>query len=333
MNVCTRRHALALAGGSAAAWAAGWPGPVAAADALMPLLKVFFGYPTAGVGGLVSLGVGERLVGRYAKSFIVESKPGAAGRLVVDAVKRAPTDGSAVYVTPSSVLAMYPHVYAKLNYDPLTDFAPIGNICEFVHGLAVGPAVPESVKTVNDFVAWCKAHPSQANIGNPGQGSLPHLLTLLLSRATGMKFESIAYAGGPPGVTDTIGGSLTAMMATEGQFITFLGDGKLRLLATSGTRRSRFSPNVPTFAEQGIQNIQISEWIGMFAPAGTPAAVTERIALALRDALAQPDIGASFAKFAIQAAPTTPDELRRRLKADFDYWGPVIKSTGFTPLA
>lgn len=299
----------------------------------VPLLKILFGYPTAGVGGLVTLGVGQKLVGSYAKAMFVDSKPGAAGRLILDTVKTAPNDGSTLYVTPSSVLAMYPHVYKKVNYDPFTDVVPVSTLCEFVHGLAVGPAVPESVKTLTDFIAWCKANPTQASIGNPGEGSLPHFLTMLLSQATGIKFESIAYGGGPPGVKDAMGGQLPAMMATEGQFITYLPDGKLRLLATSGQQRSRFSPKVPTFSEQGVKTIQVSEWIGMFAPAKTSTAVTARIAQSVGIALAQPDLVESFAKYGIQAAPSTPDELARRLKADYEFWGPVIKSTGFTPLS
>jgi len=324
----TRRQLLALMGGAAVL-----PPLAALASEPVPLLKILFGYPTAGVGGLVTQGVGEKLIGSYAKAVMVDSRPGAAGRLVLEAVKTAPPDGSTVFVSPSSVLAMYPHVYKKLSYDPFTDVVPVSNLCEFVHGLAVGPAVPESVKSLADFVAWCKANPKQANIGNPGEGSLPHFLTMMLGQAVGVKFEAIAYGGGPPGVKDTLGGQLTAMMATEGQFVTFLPEGKLRLLATSGAQRSRFSPSVPTFAEQGVKSIQITEWIAMFAPAKTPPATCAQIAQAVRGALGNADLGANFAKFAIQPAPSTPDELAKRLKADYDYWGPVIKSTGFTPLS
>jgi tripartite-type tricarboxylate transporter receptor subunit TctC len=330
MTPIDRRHALAALGSAAATLA--WP-RTAFADEQVPLLKILFGYPTAGVGGLVTQGVGEKLTGSYAKAVIVESKPGAAGRLILEAVKGAPADGSTVFVSPSSVLAMYPHVYKKLSYDPFSDMVPVSNLCEFVHGLAVGPAVPESVKTLGDFVAWCKAHPGQANIGNPGEGSLPHFLTLLLSQSTGFKFESIAYGGGPPGVKDTMGGQLTAMMATEGQFITFLPEGKLRLLATSGAQRSPFSPNVPTFTEQGMKGMQVSEWIGMFAPSRTPSSITARIAAAVHTALASPGLAANFAKYAIQPAPSTPEELGRRLRADFDFWGPTVKATGFSPLS
>lgn len=156
--------------------------------------------------------------------------------------------------------------------------------------------MPESVKSLTDLILWFKANPDKASIANPGEGSLPHFLTMLLSRAIGLNIEPIAYGGGPPGVKDTLGGQVPAMIATEGQFITLYRDGKLRLLATSGAQRSPFSPNVPTFAEQGIRNIQISEWIGMFAPAKTPTAITTRLSAAVRAGLSQPDLMENFGK-------------------------------------
>jgi tripartite-type tricarboxylate transporter receptor subunit TctC len=328
-SIDRREFVTGLAAGAAAMM---WPSLGRAEDPIA-LLKILFGYPPGGAGELVTRGLGMKMTPGYAKAAIVDAKPGAAGRLVMEAIKSAPTDGSAVLVTPSSVVSMYPHVYSKLSYDPFADLAPVSRICDFVHGLAVGPGVPESVKTLADLILWFKANPDKASIANPGEGSLPHFLTMLLSRATGLKIEPIAYGGGPPGVKDTLGGQVPAMIATEGQFITLYRDGKLRLLATSGAQRSPFSPNVPTFAEQGIRNIQIGEWIGMFAPAKTPMAITTRLSAAVRAGLSQPDLIENFGKYAIKPMPSTPEELGQLLKADYDFWGPTIQSTGFTPLS
>jgi tripartite-type tricarboxylate transporter receptor subunit TctC len=309
-----------------------WPS-FSHADEPIAVLKILFGYPPGGVSELVTRAIGAKLTPGYAKSAIVDSRPGAAGRLIMEAVKAAPSDGSAVLVTPSSVVSMYPHVYSKLSYDPFSDITPVSTICDFVHGLAIGPSVPESVKSLADLIAWFKANPDKASVANPGEGSLPHFLTMLLSKAVGVKIEPVPYAGGPPGVRDTLGGQVPAMIASEAQFITHYREGKLRLLATSGAQRSPFSPDVPTFREQGAPNIQVSEWIGMFAPAKTPSAVIARISAAVNAALAQPDVIESYSKFAIRPAPSTPEDLGKRLKADFDFWGPTIKSTGFTPLS
>ena len=332
MKNVSRRTFLQSSSGLAAASLLGLP-PCASAQEAIRQLTILFGYPPGGAGDIVTRGVGDKITGPYAKIVVVENKPGAAGRLVMESVKRAPADGSALLITPSSVLALYPHVYKQLSYDSFADLTPVSTLCEFVHGFAVGPAVPESVKTLADFIGWCKANPDKASVGNPGEGSLPHFLTMLLSRAAGVKLEAIPYAGGPPGVRDLIGGQLPAMMATEGQFITFFRDGRLRMLATSGPARSRFSPGVATFAEEGFKEIVVSEWIGMFAPARTPAAIVERASAAVRTAITQPDLAEKFATFAIIPAPTTPAELGARLKADYDFWGPVIKSTGFTPIS
>lgn len=316
----------------ASATALAWPS-IGRAEEPIALLKILFGFPPGGPGELVTRGVGTKMTPGYAKAAIVDSKPGAAGRLIMESVKTASADGSVVLVTPSSVVSMYPHVYAKLSYDPFADITPVSTICEFVHALVVGPAVPESVKSLADLIAWFKANPDKASVANPGEGSLPHFLTMMLSKAVGVKIEAIPYAGGPPGVKDTMGGQVPAMIANEAQFINLYREGKLRLLATSGAQRSPFSPNVPTFAEQGVRNIQVSEWIGMFAPAKTPTTVTTRISAAVRSALAQPDLIESFGKYAIRPMPSTPEELGKRLKVDYDFWGPTIKATGFTPLS
>lgn len=323
-----------LTGASALAAALALPGWAQTPHAEpIALLKILFGYPPGGVSDLVTRSIGQKMTGGYAQAVIVENKAGAAGRLVMESLRTTPADGSVVLVSPSSVLAMYPHVYSKLGYDARTDLTPVSMICEFVHALAVGPAVPDSVKTLQDFIAWCKANPDKASIGNPGEGSLPHFLTMLLSKATGVKLQAIAYAGGPPGVRDTLGGQVPAMMANEGQFAAYARDGKLRLLATSGEKRSRFSPNVPTFTEEGIRSIQVSEWIGMFAPARTPQANVRRISEGVAAALAQADIIESYSKYALVPTSSTPEELGKRLKADHEFWATVIKSTGFTPLS
>ncbi len=190
-------------------------------------------------------GVGEKMVGSYTKAVIVESKPGAAGRLIVETVKASPTDGSALYVTPSSVLAMYPHVYKKVSYDPFTDFVPVSNLCEFVHGLAVGPAVPESVKTLAGFHRLVQGQPDAGQHRQPGRRLAAALPDTAAEPGDGCQVRVDRLRRWRAGVKDTLGGQLTAMMATEGQFVTFLPEGKLRLLATSGAQRSRFSPKCP----------------------------------------------------------------------------------------
>src|SRR5690606_5832837 len=139
-------------------------------------------------------------------------------------------------------------------------------------GLAIGPAVPASVNTLEDFITWCKANPGQADCANPGEGSSPHFLTIMLARAAGVAIQPIPYKGTGPAINDVIGGQVPAIMVVaEGAYLNFQKEGKLRILATTGAERSRFFPDVPTFKEQGFGSIVFKEWFGLFMPAKTPS--------------------------------------------------------------
>ncbi len=228
---------------------------------------------------------------------------------------------------------MYPYVYTKLGYDPVRDLVPVSQVCDFVHALAVGPAVPASVKTLQDFAAWCAANPKAANCGNSGDGSMPHFLTIMLSRALKTQIEPVPYKGAAPAVNDLLGGQLTSLIAPEGTFTPYMTDGRLRLLGISGEKRSPFFPSVRTFAEQGAASVVASEWFGMFMPAKTPPAVVARASQAIAAAVRLPEMTEKFAKFGMVNVGSSPDELQSRLKADLQFWGPVVKSSGFTPLS
>ncbi|MDQ5898854.1 MAG: Tripartite-type tricarboxylate transporter, receptor component TctC [Pseudomonadota bacterium] len=296
-------------------------------------LRLMCGFPPGGSADAISRWMGERLAGVVARSVVVDNRTGAGGRLAIETLKSAPPDGSTLLLTPSSTLAMYPHVYQKLNYDPLADLAPVSQVCDFVHGLAVGAAVPASVRTLPQFIAWCKAHPDQASIANTGDGTMPHFLTILLGRAMGTKIEAVPYKGAAPAINDVIAGQIAAIIAPEGTYTSYLADGKLRLLATSGERRSRFFPNVGTFAEQGAKSLIVGEWFALFAPARTPAALITRAAATITAAVRTEDLQTKLAKFGMSPVGSTPAALGDRLKADLAFWGPVVKSTGFTPLS
>ena len=143
-------------------------GPSQAQDAL-DSLKILVGYPPGGSNDVVSRWVADKLIGTYAKVALVDNKPGAAGRVVVDVLKSLPANGKTMLPTPSSVVTLYPHIYRQLSYDPVADLMPVAVACDQVHGLAVGTTVSEQVRTVADFVAWAKANPAKANCGNPGK--------------------------------------------------------------------------------------------------------------------------------------------------------------------
>jgi tripartite-type tricarboxylate transporter receptor subunit TctC len=198
------------------------------------------------------------------------------------------------------------------------------------HGLAVGPMVPASVKTVKDFVAWCKAHPDRASYASPAAGSTPHFLGALLSLNTGVAMTHVAYRGSVPGVSDLIGGQIAAMFTPHGDFLANHRVGKLRLLATSGKSRSPFVPEVATFAEQGFPELTVEEWFGFFAPAKTPASVVAAANSAINQSLKDKGLLDSLALQGLLPLGGSSDEMAKDMRRQFDYWGPVVKRIGFT---
>lgn len=329
MNLLSRRAVLRTAGHCVVLCATASPLVTTARSAADPV-KILCGYPPGSPPDLVARKVAERMAGSYARSVIVENKTGAAGRLAVDALKASAADGGVMLLTPASVMTMYPHTYANLSYSPFTDLEPVSMGADFSHALAVGPLVPASVRTVRDFIAWCRSNPLSATCGNPGAGSLPHFIAVLLEREGSVQIKHVPYRGTGPAVHDMLGGQIAAAIGPEGNFLPLVKDGRVRVIALTDSTRSRFLPEVPTFSEQGFKSIQLREWFGFFMPAATPRTLVADAAAAISRAIAQPDLVESFALIGMTAVSDSPAELTRKLRSEYEYWGPVIKSTGFT---
>ncbi len=314
---------------------------VAALGALRPFdalaqavdqVRIFYGFPPGSAGDGVSRRVGEKFVGSaYTKNAgVVENKTGAGGRIAMDSLKAAPADGSALALSPWSVLAIYPHIYSKLSYDPVKDFLPVSIAAIMHHGLAVGPLVPASVKTVKDFLVWAKANPKDASYGSPAAGSPPHFIGALLGINNGVELKHVPYRGSVPGVTDVVGGQLAAMVTPSGDFLQYHRVGRLRLLATSGRERSPFSPDVATFAEQGFPELTTEEWFGFYAPAKTPTSIVAAANAAINAALKEKSVIESLAVTGLIARGSSVEEMAASQKTEFDRWGPLVKKIGFT---
>ena len=306
---------------SSAAWAQG-----------LEQVKIFYGFPAGSAGDSVARRVGEKLAGSaYTKNVgVVDNKPGAGGRIALEALKAAPADGSALALSPFSVLAIYPHIYSKLSYEPFKDFVPVSIGAMMHHGLAVGPLVPASVKTVKDFLAWAKANPKDASYGSPAAGSPPHFIGALLGLSQQVDMRHVPYRGSVPGVTDVVGGQIAAMLTPCGDFIANHKAGKLRVLATSGAKRSPFYPDVPTFAESGFPELTVEEWFGFYAPAKTPAATLAAANAAINAAVKDKSVIDSLAVVGLIAQGSTAEDMAKSQKAEFDRWGPLVKKIGFT---
>ncbi|UYN94683.1 MAG: Bug family tripartite tricarboxylate transporter substrate binding protein [Enhydrobacter sp.] len=329
----SRRNLVRASGAVVALSALGVHAGRAAAQGTQPLESVRFvtGFPPGGTSDTLCRRVAESIKGSaYTKTAIVENKPGAGGQIAVQAMKGAATDGSVILQTPASMLMIYPHIYKNLAYNAFTDVTAITLACTFDFGFCVGPAVPDSVKDVAGFLAWCKANPDKANYGSPAAGSVPHFIGVLLGQAAGIELKHVPFRGSAPAVQDLVAGQVQAVSAPVGEFTQQANAGKIRFLGVSGAARSRFAPNVPTFAEQGYKDLVFTEWFGFFAPGGTPASVVDRANAVLRIALADKAVVDGLAVMGLEAKSSTPAELATLLKTSHDRWGPIVKKIGFS---
>ena len=319
-----RRQTLAAAAVAAVGW------PLRAAAQGPETARVLCGFPPGGTTDAVSRRVADKLRGVLAATVLVENKPGAAGRLAVEELKRSAPDGSSLLLTPASMITLYPHIYTKLAYG-MDDVTPVCTAGVIEFGFGVGPMVPETVRNLKDFLAWAKANPAQANFASPGAGSPPHFLGALLSKESGVELRHVPYRGSAPGLQDLLGGQVAAMSSPVGDYLQYIKAGKLRLLATSGAKRSRFTPDVATYTEQGFKPLEMREWYGFFLPGKASAELVQRAAAAIRAAVATPDVVEGFAALGVEASANTPAELAAAVKSENAAWGPIVKRVGFTP--
>ena len=293
-------------------------------------LKIVTGFPAGGTSDNICRRVATRLTGAYATNAVVENKTGAGGQIAIQFVKNQPADGSVLLQSPTSMFSIYPHIFSKLPYDPVADITPVSLGCVFDFGFAIGPLVPASVKNVNDFVAWAKANPTQANFGSPAAGSTPHFVGALLGLKANIDLKHAAYRGTQPALQDMMGGQLAAVSGPIGDITQHLTSGKVRVLATSGPKRNRFVPEIPTFAEQGFKDLTHSEWFAFFLPPKASADTLAKVNAALKTALASKDVIDGLATFGLEAMSSSPAELADLLKKDTAKWAPIVKAIGFT---
>ena len=293
-------------------------------------LKIVVGFPPGGAADSVARLLAEQLRGSYAPLVLVDNKPGAAGRLGAQTVKAGPADGTQILVTPASILTIYPHVYKNLGYDSLADFTPVGSVARVAFALSVSSAVPANIKTVADYVAWAKANPKDANFGSPAAGATPHFVGTMLGRDAGVTLNHIPFKGGAPLVTDLLGGQIQSGVNVVTEIAQHAQGGKLRVLAVSGAKRSRYLPGIPTFAESGFAGVAADEYFAVFAPAKMPQELVLKLNTAIRTALKSKAMIEGLEKLAFEVSGESSDEFTKIVKTEITRWGPVVKASGFS---
>ncbi len=301
--------------------------PAAHAQPMLRQLTIVVAFPAGGATDAVARLVAEGLRGKYAETVIVENRAGGGGRLGAVHVKNAPADGSVMLFGPAFPMAIFPHIYRTLPYDPLADFIPVATTSKGAFALSVGPAVPASVRTAADFIAWTKANPDKATYGAPAGGG-QHFAGALFAKQAGIPLRMVPYKGGAPSVVDVLGGHIASVVTPLPEVLQHAKDGKLRMLATTTERRSPFTPDVPTMRELGY-DVVFQDWSGFLVPAGTPAAVVARANAAINEAVASPKVAAALQAQGTDVDTNSPAEFARLYRQAWDRYRDVVAATGF----
>lgn len=303
------------------------PSPLTAQIGAVPV-RIVFPFTAGGSGDALARIIGEHLREGINRPVIIENKTGAGGRIGVESVVKAAADGDTILITPIAPISIYPHVYDKLAYDPFTDLEPLAHVADFEFAIAIGPQVP--AKNLKELVAWLQANPNAANYGTPGAGTLPHFFAVSFRNAIGVDLRHVGYRGSAAVMTDLIGGQITMASTTTADLLPAHQAGKIRILATSDTKRSPLLPEVPTFKEEGY-DISGTSWYAMYVPARTPAETIARLNKVIVDAVRRPEVKERLLKLGLYATGSSPEELRKIQKRDSDLWEPSIKASGFKP--
>jgi tripartite-type tricarboxylate transporter receptor subunit TctC len=290
------------------------------------VVRVVIPWPAGGSNDVVGRMVMQKLSESLGQQFVVDNRGGASGSIGADIVAKAAPDGYTIMVHSTTHVGNA-HIYGKkLTYDTLKDFTGVGMLSAQPGVLTVHPSLP--VKTTKEFIALAKSRPGQINYSSSGNGSAPHLQMALLISMSGINIVHVPYKGGAPQVTALMAGETQASFATVGTVIHHIRAGKLRPLGLGSTKPSKALPGVPTIADSGVPGYDMSPWIGVFAPAGTPRAIIDKLNAEMNKALALPDVVKNLENQALDPSPSTVDQFNAILKADYEKYGKLIKLTG-----
>lgn len=289
-------------------------------------VKLVYPFAAGGSGDVLSRIVADRLGPALGTTVIVENRVGASGRIGVKVVIGAEPTGTTLLVTASPTIALYPHVYAPLDYDPFQDLAPIALLATFDLALAVSPQTP--AKTLKELVDWVKANPADASYGSPSAGGLGHFVAVKFATSAGLAMRHVGYRGSGAAINDLIGGQIPVLVTPTTDMVQQHRSGRIRILATSGTNRSGLLPDVPTFKELGFP-VEGLGWFAAYAPAKTPADIVARLNRAVNAALALPEVKDRLEALGLTPQNATPAELAAFQKLESERWAPAIAASGF----
>ena len=307
-----------------AALLVGFSQQVALAQYPVKPVRVIVPYSPGGAVDSFARVLTQQLSEHWNQSVVVENRPGASTMIGAEQVAKSPADGYTLLLTAELTLVTLPHLYEKIPYDPLRDFAPITALVSATQALVANPSLP--VKTVNDVVTLAKAKPGELTYGSFGIGSTGHLNMEVFQAMTGTRFNHIPYSGAGPAMNDVVGGHVSLMFAALSIVKGSVDAGKLRMIGVGSDRRSGEFPDVPTISESGVPGFEAKSWFGLVAPAGTPPEIIKKINEDVTKVISDPAFARQYlAAQGLVPITGSPEEFATFIRAETKRWGKVVK--------
>lgn len=316
---------LTLASGTTTAFAAA-PAKDPASEYPKRPIRMVVPFPPGGATDILARVVGKRLTDVWSQNVIIDNRPGAGGTLGANLVAKANADGYTLVMGTNASHAIAPSLYANLAYDPLKDFAPITLVAIVPQVVVVHPALP--VKNIPELIALAKQKPGELNFSSAGQGTPGHLGMELFKMLTGTNMTHVPYQGGAPGLAAVAGGQVQFMADNMNSALPFIRAGRVRAIAVTSAKRSGALPEMSTIAEQGVTGFDSGSWFGMFAPAGTPAAIVAKLHAETVKTLNLPDVKQTLAQQGAEVGANTPEQFTELIRSDITRWAKVTKAAG-----
>ena len=291
-------------------------------------IKIISPFATGGIADTFSRVVGQGLSESLGQPVVVENKTGGGGNIGADFVAKAPADGYTLVMGNIGSHAVNPYLIKNMPYDPLKDFEPVAYVLDAEGLLVVNPTIP--VKNVNELIAYVKARPGQVSYGSGGMGTTSHLAGELFKSLAKVDMTHIPYKGNAPAITDLIGGQTQVMFATMPTVLPYVKTDKLKALAVIGSSRASSLPDVPTVAET-LPGFDVSNWIGIFAPAGTPKPIINKLNAEIIKIMQQPAVQKRLETEGAKFKPMTPEAFGAFQKNEALKWAKTIKDSGIKP--
>lgn len=277
------------------------------------------------IGRMFAQKVGESL----GQQVVVENKAGAGGQIATQEVARAAPDGYTLLLSTGAQMAIEPSLRANVGYGPLKDFVHVVHLADAPLVLLAVPSLP--VSNAKELIAYAKANPGKVNTASTGNGTYTHLTLELLKSATGVDLTHVPYKGAAPAFTDMLGGQVQTMFTTTASAQPYTSTNRLKALAVTSKKRSPLFPAAPTFAEEGVPQLDVSVWIGIAAPAGTPPSVVERLSADFNKALASPEVREKLATLGAESVGGTSESFTKFVRGDIERWAKIIAAAGIKP--